>query len=274
MDKVNVSRNRARAQRYVVRLQAEIKKTSSPTVKKVLRQEMSKVQAVIDASYKNANTSLFNRMSAQQQSRETLRQVGKAVGKGVKGGYSIGSGVRSAVKRAQSVNKSTSVPRGYTTRAKNMNRVGGRDKALEALENLHTPSGRDLTNRINDLMRVEMQRAQHGETSKLGTKKINLNTGRMGAKEKIRIFYRSTQLAWEGRDPSKRDEYIMEALGVDTMAEAWDVVMDANKEVIDNWYGSYLVDDTVENEAYRGSFEHQDFETSPEYIYFTVNVVD
>lgn len=269
----NISRNRARAQRYVSRLQAEIKRTTSPTAKKVLRQEMSKVQAVIDASYKNAHTSLYNRMAAHQESRDSLRQIGKAIGKGVKGGYSIGSGVRTAVRRAQA-SKSTSLPRGYTTRANNMNRVGGRDKAIEALENLQTPSGRDLTTRINDLMKDEMTSAQQGQTSKLGTKKVNPQTGKMGAKEKVRIFYRSTQLAWEGRDPSKRDEYIMKALGVDSIAEAWDIVMKANEDVIDNWYGSFLVDDTVENETYRDSFDHQDFETSPEYIYFTVNVID
>lgn len=51
----------------------------------------------------------------------------------------------------------------------------------------------------------------------------------------IAVFYQSTRQAWEGKDPERRNEYIVEALseyGVYDLQAAWDFVMDRNADAL------------------------------------------
>lgn len=51
--------------------------------------------------------------------------------------------------------------------------------------------------------------------------------------EQAQIFWQATRRAWEGRDPTKRYEYIREYFGWDSIADIFDYIMDVNKEAIE-----------------------------------------
>lgn len=55
--------------------------------------------------------------------------------------------------------------------------------------------------------------------------------GRMGS-EQVSIFYAATRNIWQGRDPRKRNEYIMEALGTSSLEEAFRRVIRENRTAL------------------------------------------
>lgn len=67
-----------------------------------------------------------------------------------------------------------------------------------------------------------------------------LNLARMGAastlgehaKESVGVFYAATRKVWRGRDPKKRNEYIVRALGASSLAEAYQTVLSANEDAL------------------------------------------
>lgn len=51
--------------------------------------------------------------------------------------------------------------------------------------------------------------------------------------EQAQIFWQATRRAWEGKDASKRYEYIREYFGGASIADIFDYIMDKNKEAIE-----------------------------------------
>lgn len=53
----------------------------------------------------------------------------------------------------------------------------------------------------------------------------------------VNIFYRRTQNFWVGKDPNKKDEIIKKALKVDSLKDAWNLVMNDKefKEQLEQW---------------------------------------
>lgn len=56
--------------------------------------------------------------------------------------------------------------------------------------------------------------------------------GEAGEAHYERIFYMSTESIWSGENPQDRDRAIMDALGVDSLEEAYKLVIDANQDAV------------------------------------------
>lgn len=108
--------------------------------------------------------------------------------------------------------------------------------------------------RKNEMFKRDINQASVGGVSSL-------------SREETKVFYTMTKDLWEGVDPSKRNEAIMEALGVETLEEAWRIVMNdpdaiqAVKEARKNQR-----DILTEGDIADGSFDEQDEKGSPTYI--------
>lgn len=76
--------------------------------------------------------------------------------------------------------------------------------------------------RANLLFQRQMNLARNQQPSTLG---------RYGAAE-VSVFYAATRLAWRGRDPKRRNEYIMQALGVDSLQDAFAQVISQNRRAV------------------------------------------
>lgn len=79
--------------------------------------------------------------------------------------------------------------------------------------------------------------------------------------DKVFVFYAATRRLWRGRDARKRNEYIIRGLGVNSLAEAFEMVLSANEDAIkaamDSKVTSSLVKGiTSENEAFYNEVEH------------------
>lgn len=67
-----------------------------------------------------------------------------------------------------------------------------------------------------------------------------VNLARIGApslfgahgKEVVSVFYAATRHIWRGRDPQRRNDLIMKALGVSTLEEAFDKVLVSNMDAL------------------------------------------
>jgi len=57
--------------------------------------------------------------------------------------------------------------------------------------------------------------------------------GEAGTGHYERIFYISTESFWSGKDPQDRDKAIMKELGVDSLEEAYRIVLEANEEAVE-----------------------------------------
>ena len=51
--------------------------------------------------------------------------------------------------------------------------------------------------------------------------------------EQAQIFWQATRRAWEGKDASKRYDYIREYFGTENIQDVFDYIMDVNKEALD-----------------------------------------
>lgn len=78
--------------------------------------------------------------------------------------------------------------------------------------------------RITAMTETQFRIAARGDTSSI--------LGDAG-EDLLRIFYSATKEAWVGKDPSKRNEYIMEALGAQDLDEAYQIVMEQQQEAIE-----------------------------------------
>ena len=82
--------------------------------------------------------------------------------------------------------------------------------------------------------------------------------GRYGAAE-VSVFYAATRLAWRGRDPKKRNEYIMQALGVDSLQDAFSQVLAQNRQAVRRLSrelnASMRVSDTETDESFQAGSE-------------------
>lgn len=105
-------------------------------------------------------------------------------------------------------------------------------------------------NRKNQLFQRDINQASVGGVS---TK----------SKEEVKIFYAMTQEFWEGHDISVRNKLIMSSLGVNTLEEAWDIVMN-NKDA------KTALEKATNQSVEDGSNDVPDEIGSPEYIKWLV----
>lgn len=81
---------------------------------------------------------------------------------------------------------------------------------------------RGRTGRANQLFSQQINAARLDRASMFG---------KMGS-EQVGIFYAATRNIWQGRDPRRRNEYIMKALGTSSLEEAFRQVIRANRTVL------------------------------------------
>ena len=115
-----------------------------------------------------------------------------------------------------------------------------------AKELINSKYGEDDNSRKNQMFQRDINQASIGGVS---TK----------SKEEVKIFYASTQNYWEGSKPSERNKRIMNSLGVETLEEAWDKIMDTPeaKKALEMAKNPSLID---------GSNDVKDEIGSPDYI--------
>lgn len=94
--------------------------------------------------------------------------------------------------------------------------------------------------------------------------KRQLNLARIGApstlgkhgEQAVTVFYAATKKIWRGKDPAKRNELIMKALGAETIEEAYKLVLSKNVDAfraLVSYAGgdtSYVAGYTDENEEF------------------------
>ena len=81
---------------------------------------------------------------------------------------------------------------------------------------------RGRTGRANQLFSQQLNAARLERASMFG---------KMGS-EQVGIFYAATRNIWQGRDPRKRNEYIMKALGTSSLEEAFRKVIRENRTAL------------------------------------------
>lgn len=85
-------------------------------------------------------------------------------------------------------------------------------------------------------------------------------------KEAVSVFYAATRQVWRGHDPKKRNELIMRALGVDSLAEAFEKVLRANERALDALIENGGVTSTVEGLTSENEDFYKEVEIDPELI--------
>lgn len=81
---------------------------------------------------------------------------------------------------------------------------------------------RGRTGRANQLFSQQLNAARLDRASMFG---------KMGS-EQVGIFYAATRNIWQGRDPRRRNEYIMKALGTSSLEEAFRKVIRENRTAL------------------------------------------
>lgn len=114
-------------------------------------------------------------------------------------------------------------------------------KATQVLvELIARKTGMTGQSRANYVFRQQIGIASRGGKSSIGD-------GYMG-QAKTKIFYRATQRFWEGAPAKDRNKLIMAALGTDSLAEAFDMVMARQKLAVKAAQGNLEpIEDTEEN---------------------------
>ena len=114
-------------------------------------------------------------------------------------------------------------------------------KATQVLvELIARKTGMTGQSRANYVFRQQIGIASRGGKSSIGG-------GYMG-QAKTKIFYRATQRFWEGAPAKDRNKLIMAALGTDSLAEAFDMVMARQKLAVKAAQGNLEpIEDTEEN---------------------------
>lgn len=102
--------------------------------------------------------------------------------------------------------------------------------AANRLENMIGQKGAreriDAQTRRNRITREQIRIEEEGGTSAY-------YGGEAGRGHYERIFYMSTEAFWSGKDVQDRDQAIMDALGVKSLKDAYDIVLENNQEAID-----------------------------------------
>lgn len=119
-----------------------------------------------------------------------------------------------------------------------------------------TVRGKTGASRANYIFQQQIGLASRGKKSVLGK----------WGQQKAKIFYVATIRYWQGASASERNKRIMAALGVSSLAKAFDLVMSRNVEALRYVRGLMRpIGDTEENiEFARGLVE--DIQTSPDYL--------
>lgn len=112
---------------------------------------------------------------------------------------------------------------------------------------------------------IRAQRTRKARNDALFARQINL--ARIGAPnmlgehsaEKVEIFYAATRQLWRGREPRRRNEFIVRGLGASSLSDAYDMVLAGNQKAIDYAVGrstsSYVDGLTSENEDFYSEVE-------------------
>ena len=90
----------------------------------------------------------------------------------------------------------------------------------------------------------------------------------------VNIFYTATKQFWEGKPPGARNKAIMNAIKVDTLEEAWNIVFE-NEAVQEALRRAEQAQHPAESDGdiSDGEFEPPDEAGSPPYIEYLVNVI-
>lgn len=116
--------------------------------------------------------------------------------------------------------------------------IGKATKLL--LELVGSKTGVTGQSRANYVFRQQLGIASRGGKSSIGSGYL--------AQAKVKIFYRATQRIWEGAVAQSRNKLIMAALGMDSLAEAFDFVMARQQLAIKAAQGNLEpIEDTAEN---------------------------
>lgn len=132
-------------------------------------------------------------------------------------------------------------------------------KATQVLDELiASRTGKTGQSRANYVFRQQVGMASRGEKSSIGS-------GYLG-QAKTKIFYRATQRFWEGAPAKDRNKLIMAALGTDSLAEAFDMVMARQKLAIKAARGNLEpIEDTEENALFAEGLVSESI-VSPDYL--------
>ena len=111
----------------------------------------------------------------------------------------------------------------------------GSPEMRSALMDEAESSARDLDRMMRGVRGVS---GRTGRANQLFSQQINAARlekasmfGKMG-REQVNIFYAATRNIWQGRDPKRRNEYIMEALGTSSLEEAFRRVIRENRTAL------------------------------------------
>lgn len=134
-------------------------------------------------------------------------------------------------------------------------------KATQVLvELIARETGMTGQSRANYVFRQQLGIASRGGKSSIGG-------GYMG-QAKTKIFYRATQRFWEGAPAQDRNKLIMAALGTDSLAEAFDMVMARQKLAVKAAQGNLEpIEDTEENVLFAEGLVSEPT-VSPDYLDF------
>ena len=80
----------------------------------------------------------------------------------------------------------------------------------------------------------------------------------------VSVFYASTRKFWRGRDPKERNRLIMEALGVDTLEAAFDVVLMKNMQAVNDYIESAVTSSTVDGRTDENADFYDEVGVDPE----------
>lgn len=139
------------------------------------------------------------------------------------------------------------------------------EKAKQAASNLDIQTKRDnrsAASRRNEIFKREIRLASTGDASTA--------LGKFG-KANVKIFYAATQSIWEGIPYNKRDNAIMNALDVDSLREAYRMVLSGNVSAVREaaqYQRGYEVDSeyTDEGADFYEDMGAPDEEGSPDYL--------
>ena len=128
--------------------------------------------------------------------------------------------------------------------------------ATDSFSKIVQESTRDASEiaRRNEIFTREINQASKGGVSSI-------------SKEETKIFYAATQKAWEGTDPRKRNERIIEKLNADSLEDAWNKVFE-KEEVQKALEKARKNQQPISTEAdiSNGADEEKEEKGSPEYI--------
>lgn len=80
----------------------------------------------------------------------------------------------------------------------------------------------------------------------------------------VSVFYASTRKFWRGRDPKERNRLIMEALGVNTLEAAFDVVLIKNMQAVNDYIESAVTSSTVDGRTDENADFYDEVGVDPE----------